>query len=83
MIPARDPVFKLVAVMRAARMSRLALGIDGVQHRRVDAQIGDESVAGTGGSRPVGSATRVANGRHIAANRAATVIEQLRQIAAR
>src|SRR5262249_34530004 len=82
MIASLVPVVQLIAVVRAARMSRLTLPIDCPQPRWNRAQIRDKTIAR---SRPrLEDLIRpgVADGRVVAADRNAAVIEQFTQVAA-
>src|SRR5580704_3220087 len=66
--------------MRAARMPGLALAIDRPKASRRFAKIANHAVAGTRRGLEIGTASRVANGRRVAADAGAPLVEQLTEI---
>lgn len=76
MVLAGCPGSELIIVMSAARMSGLTLAIDGYHFRGLAAEIVNQSI-----SRSRGSKARVANGHHVTVDGLGRWVQQLAQVA--
>ena len=77
MIIAGNPFVELVAVMSTARVSGLALRVNGPERGRISSQIGNHAVASSGGRVPIRAAARIAHCSHVSSDSRAAVVEQL------
>jgi hypothetical protein len=77
-----QPGRQLIAVVRAAGMTGLALRIDGQKLRRRCAQIGDQTIGCSHARFELAPQAGVAHGLGISLNRHAAVVEEFSKIAA-
>ena len=75
MVLAGCPGSELIIVMRAARLPRVTLAINGYHFRRLAAEIVNQSVSSSRGAK-----ARVANGHHVTVDGLGRWIQQLAQV---